>query len=89
MWSVFCRSNVSKFESDLQTWLGTISSEDSVDKEQLAKHIDHIIREKRRITPLLTAEQFKNLKKNLNQKKQSILTKCSVIRENISCSNSW
>ena len=68
MWSVFCRSNVSKFESDLLAWLGTISSGDSVDKEQLAKHIDHVIREKRKITPLLTVEQFKNLKKNLIQK---------------------
>ena len=81
MWSFFCGSDVATFENDLLAWLGTISPEDNVDKEKLNEAIDTIIREKRKITPMLNVEQFAALKKNLKQKKQNSLTKCGVVRE--------
>ena len=81
MWSFFCGSDVATFENDLLAWLGTISLGDSVDKEKLNEAIDTIMREKKRITPMLNVEQFMALKKNLTQKKQNSLIKCGVVRE--------
>ena len=83
MWSFFCGSDVATFENDLLAWLGTISAGDSVDKEKLGVAIDTIIREKRRITPMLNVKQFAALKKNLTQKKQNSLTKCGMVREDL------
>ena len=89
MWSLFCGSDVATFENDLLAWLGTISAGDSVDKEKLGVAIDTIIREKRRITPMLNVKQFAALKKNLNQKKQNCLTKCGVVRKDATINSQY
>ena len=89
MWSFFCGSDVATFENDLLAWLGTISAGDSVDKEKLGVAIDTIIREKKRITPMLNVKQFAALKKNLTQKKQNCLTKCGVVRKDATINSQY